>query len=60
MSDCIHHLLQNLTEKRPWVNRYMKKHGLQRLTLFSETLQAPALTSEQCKARSKARSTSQV
>lgn len=54
MSHCIYHLLQNLTEKRPWVNRYMKKHGLQRLTLFSETLQAPALTSEQCKPRSKA------
>ena len=38
MSHSIYHLLQNLTEKQPWMSRYMKKHGLQRLTLFSETL----------------------
>lgn len=38
MSHCIYHLLQNLTKKRPWVNGYVKKHSLQRLTLFSETL----------------------
>lgn len=36
MSHCIHHLLQNLTEKRPWVDRYVKTHGQQRLTLFRD------------------------
>ena len=50
----------DLTEKRPWVDRYVKTHGQQRLTLFFETLRAPALTSEQCKPRSKERSTSLV